>query len=47
MYFDGPDLIYTGDNGVFRLRDADGEAESDEDNAFELAFAEEADWRQF
>jgi putative membrane-bound dehydrogenase-like protein len=29
MIFDGPDLIYTGDNGVYRLRDTDGDGAAD------------------
>ncbi|HEV3025089.1 MAG TPA: hypothetical protein VGX76_21610, partial [Pirellulales bacterium] len=29
MYFDGPDLICTGDNSVMRLRDADGDGVAD------------------
>ncbi len=31
MYFDGPDLICTGDNGVHRLRDRDGDGRADGD----------------
>ncbi len=31
MYFDGPDLICTGDNGVHRLRDRDGDDRADGD----------------
>ncbi len=31
MYFDGPDLICTGDNAVRRLRDADGDGKADDD----------------
>lgn len=29
MYFDGPDLICTGDNGLLRLADADGDGAAD------------------
>ncbi len=29
MYFDGPDLVCTGDNSVMRLRDADGDGTAD------------------
>lgn len=29
MIFDGPDLIYTGDNGVYRVRDRDGDGVAD------------------
>jgi len=31
MYFDGPDLICTGDNAVRRLRDADGDGKADDE----------------
>ncbi len=34
MYFDGPDLIYTGDNKVARLRDTDGDRVGDKEEVW-------------
>jgi putative heme-binding domain-containing protein len=41
MYFDGPDLIYTGDNKVARLRDTDGDRVGDTEEVWtQLGHAE-------